>query len=126
MLPAGNRAEALVSAIGLPGPALVTALMPSTRQVMKTTSPNSKRQYVRSHTGSRNRRRKASVGNTVKRDGTANQHSAHGKLANVIAMLRTGDGAGIDQIMQAIGWQRHTVRGVISGAKKRLGRRWSG
>lgn len=42
--------------------------------------------------------------------------------ATLIAMLRTPDGATIEEIIAAIGWQSHTVRGAISGAlKKKLG-----
>jgi len=37
-------------------------------------------------------------------------------------MLKRDEGATIDQIVEATGWQRHTVRGAISGAlKKKLG-----
>jgi len=37
-------------------------------------------------------------------------------------MLRSPDGATIDEIMAATGWQPHTVRGAMSGAlKKKLG-----
>jgi len=44
------------------------------------------------------------------------------KQAQVIAMLRRPQGATVDAIIAATGWQRHTVRGVISGAlKKKLG-----
>lgn len=44
------------------------------------------------------------------------------KQAQVIAMLRGADGATVDEIAAATGWQRHTVRGAIAGAlKKKLG-----
>ncbi len=44
------------------------------------------------------------------------------KQATTIAMLRRPEGATVDQIAEATAWQRHTVRGVISGAlKKKLG-----
>ncbi len=44
------------------------------------------------------------------------------KQATVIAMLRAPDGATIDEIMAATGWQSHTIRGAMSGAlKKKLG-----
>lgn len=44
------------------------------------------------------------------------------KQATLIAMLRTPDGATIEEIIAATGWQSHTVRGAISGAlKKKLG-----
>jgi hypothetical protein len=44
------------------------------------------------------------------------------KQAQLIAMLRRPEGATISQIVQATGWQQHTVRGAIAGAlKKKLG-----
>jgi len=44
------------------------------------------------------------------------------KQATLIAMLRAPDGATIDEIVAATGWQKHTARGAMSGAlKKRLG-----
>jgi hypothetical protein len=40
----------------------------------------------------------------------------------VIALLRLANGASIDEMMEATGWQAHSVRGFMSGAlKKRLG-----
>jgi hypothetical protein len=44
------------------------------------------------------------------------------KQDGVIAMLRRAEGATIDEVASATGWQRHTVRGVLSGTlKKKLG-----
>jgi hypothetical protein len=44
------------------------------------------------------------------------------KQDEVIAMLRRPGGATIDEVARVTGWQRHTVRGVFSGAlKKKLG-----
>lgn len=44
------------------------------------------------------------------------------KLALLVDLLRAGDGASIDEIVAATGWQAHSVRGAISGAlKKKLG-----
>jgi len=44
------------------------------------------------------------------------------KQAQVIALLQRPTGATLDDLIAATGWQRHTVRGVLSGAlKKRLG-----
>lgn len=44
------------------------------------------------------------------------------KQATVIALLRRGQGASIEEMMAATGWQAHSVRGFMSGAlKKRLG-----
>jgi hypothetical protein len=44
------------------------------------------------------------------------------KQEEVIAMLRRPEGATVEEVAQATGWQRHTVRGVFSGTlKKKLG-----
>jgi hypothetical protein len=44
------------------------------------------------------------------------------KQAVLIAMLRRPEGADLDEIAEATGWQKHTIRGAISGAlKKKLG-----
>ena len=40
----------------------------------------------------------------------------------MIDLLRRPEGAGIEEITAATGWQSHTVRGAMSGAlKKKLG-----
>ena len=44
------------------------------------------------------------------------------KQAQVIGLLQRPEGATIEEMARAMGWQRHTVRGLISGAlKKKLG-----
>src|SRR6184192_3549041 len=44
------------------------------------------------------------------------------KQDDVIVMLRRPEGATVDEVASATGWQRHTVRGVFSGTlKKKLG-----
>jgi Protein of unknown function (DUF3489) len=44
------------------------------------------------------------------------------KQAQLIAMLRRAKGATIDEVVEALEWQPHTVRGAIAGAlKKKLG-----
>ncbi len=44
------------------------------------------------------------------------------KQATLIAMLRAPEGATIEEIIAATGWQSHTVRGAMAGAlKKKLG-----
>jgi hypothetical protein len=44
------------------------------------------------------------------------------KQAQLIAMLRRTKGATIEEIVEALSWQSHTVRGAIAGAlKKKLG-----
>ena len=61
---------------------------------------------------------------TRKAQTSRNQSPARAKtkLSIVVAMLREKRGASLDQIVKATGWQRHTVRGAISGSiKKKLG-----
>jgi hypothetical protein len=44
------------------------------------------------------------------------------KQEAVIAMLQRPEGATVDEVASAMGWQRHTVRGLFSGTlKKKLG-----
>jgi hypothetical protein len=44
------------------------------------------------------------------------------KQAQMIELLKRPEGATIEQIAEATGWQHHTIRGAISGAlKKKLG-----
>jgi len=47
---------------------------------------------------------------------------ADSKQGQMIAMLRRREGATIAEMVAALGWQSHTVRGAMAGAlKKRLG-----
>ena len=43
------------------------------------------------------------------------------KTAQVVAMLQRKDGATLAAIMEAMGWQKHTVRGFMAGAMKKAG-----
>ena len=44
------------------------------------------------------------------------------KQARMIELLKRPEGATVEQIAAATGWQKHTIRGAISGAlKKKLG-----
>jgi hypothetical protein len=44
------------------------------------------------------------------------------KQAQMIEMLKRPDGATLNQLIEATGWQAHTVRGAMAGAlKKKLG-----
>ncbi|MES0875053.1 DUF3489 domain-containing protein [Sinimarinibacterium thermocellulolyticum] len=59
---------------------------------------------------------------TQAKDDAPRRTRADSKQAQVIAMLRRPEGATIHQIMEATGWQAHTVRGTLAGAlKKKLG-----
>lgn len=45
-----------------------------------------------------------------------------GKVGVLIALMRRPEGAEIEEMMAATGWQAHSVRGAISGSvKKALG-----
>lgn len=47
---------------------------------------------------------------------------APSKVAQVVALLRREEGATTKVLMDATGWQAHSVRGIIAGAiKKKLG-----
>jgi hypothetical protein len=47
---------------------------------------------------------------------------AETKQARAIVMLRSAKGASIDALMEATGWQQHSVRGFLAGVvRKRLG-----
>jgi hypothetical protein len=66
----------------------------------------------------------ALVGDTVAdaAEPKARKVRAGTKQAQLFEMLRSPDGASIDEIVAATGWQPHTVRGAIAGAlKKKLG-----
>lgn len=53
---------------------------------------------------------------------TADAAPRQTKQQIMIDLLRRPDGAGIEEITAATGWQSHTVRGAMSGAlKKKLG-----
>jgi len=57
----------------------------------------------------------------AEKDGTPRTR-ADSKQAQLIEMLKSADGATIDEIVKKFGWQAHTVRGAIAGAlKKKLG-----
>ena len=44
------------------------------------------------------------------------------KQATLIKLLERSGGASIDEMTEATGWQRHSIRGMMSGVlKKRLG-----
>jgi hypothetical protein len=43
------------------------------------------------------------------------------KTAHVVAMLQRNNGATLSEIMDKMGWQKHTVRGFMAGAMKKAG-----
>jgi hypothetical protein len=55
-------------------------------------------------------------------DPTCEEKRTATKIDVLVALLRRPQGARIDELMMATGWQSHSVRGALSGAiKKELG-----
>ncbi len=51
----------------------------------------------------------------------ANPTAQESKLDIIVALMRSKGGATMDQLVKATGWQKHSLRGAISGnVKKRL------
>jgi hypothetical protein len=81
-------------------------LLPDTEKTAKSTS--------RKHRRARQSGGDAAASVDVSRPGT--------KQAKLISLLRRAAGASIGEMIEATGWQAHSVRGVMSGAlKKKLG-----
>ncbi len=43
----------------------------------------------------------------------------HSKTDRLLTLLRTGTGASLEEMIEATGWQAHTVRAAITGLRKR-------
>jgi hypothetical protein len=65
---------------------------------------------------------KASKGTTsAKKAATTAAPRDGGKTAQVVSLLQRKNGVTLVEIMEKMGWQRHTVRGFMAGAMKRAG-----
>ena len=65
---------------------------------------------------------KAKIRNATPKHSSPSKSRSNTKQAQLVALMRRPQGATIDEIATATGWQNHSVRGVMSGAlKKRLG-----
>ena len=65
---------------------------------------------------------KATKDTTAKDDATGAKAPRDGsKTAQVVAMLQRKNGTTLAEIMDKMGWQRHTVRGFMAGAMKKAG-----
>jgi len=58
---------------------------------------------------------------TKERGSPAADARVSSKLDRLLAELAREDGATIDQLAGATGWQKHSVRGAMAGALKRKG-----
>ena len=58
----------------------------------------------------------------VTANGNTETRPPGGKLGQIVTMLERPEGATLADLMAATGWQAHSVRGVLSTLKKRLGR----
>lgn len=47
-------------------------------------------------------------------------HTSKSKIEVCLALLRRKEGATIDQMQRATGWQAHSVRGMLSGKVKKM------
>ena len=65
---------------------------------------------------------KATKGATAKDGATGTKAPRDGsKTAQVVAMLKRKNGATLTEIMEKMGWLKHTVRGFMAGAMKKAG-----
>jgi len=44
---------------------------------------------------------------------------SHSKAERLVDLLRKGTGASLDDMIEATGWQAHTVRAAMTGLRKR-------
>lgn len=65
-------------------------------------------------TMTRNQPRTVAVGAAVPDEAPAST-----KTARLLAMLKTDDGASIEEISDALGWLQHTVRAALTGLRKK-------
>jgi hypothetical protein len=91
------------------------------KRASKTRSPKqsaSVRKKRATKTGTVKKARVGKKGTGAKRSATSREGS---KTGQVIAMLQRKGGATLVEIMEKMGWQKHTVRGFMAGAMKKAG-----
>ena len=73
----------------------------------------------------KSRKKAASAKSAPKAKKTAKAEAAgpreDSKAAQVVAMLQRKNGATLEEIMEKMDWQKHTVRGFMAGAMKKAG-----
>ena len=63
--------------------------------------------------------KKAAAGPKAQKPSAKAKAKPSTKLGQLEAMLRRPDGATIEQLSKSLSWQRHSVRGAMSGALKK-------
>lgn len=56
---------------------------------------------------------------TDKSAATAKAPREHSKAHRLIGLMKTGTGASLEEMIEATGWQGHTVRASMTGLRKR-------
>lgn len=56
---------------------------------------------------------------TTKASATVTSPRAGSKINRLIELLQTGAGRSLDDMIEATGWQAHTVRAAMTGLRKR-------
>jgi len=49
----------------------------------------------------------------------AHNPAGNSKISKVVSLLKRKEGATLDQLVKATGWQKHTVRASLTGLKKK-------
>ena len=70
-------------------------------------------------TNQKSKRAKAPVAEGGEQKPRPENEAGQSKLAALIALLRSPEGATLPQMTTATGWQAHSVRGAMSGALKK-------
>ncbi len=108
----GGRVTLVITHAGLAAIGADTDDRPEKRPATAKAQPKNRK--PRSRRSARGRRARTEASPPKVREGT--------KQALLIDLLKRKDGATIAEIVEATGWQPHSVRGAISGAlKKKLG-----
>jgi hypothetical protein len=104
--------------------ALTSPVAPKKAPAKKTAKP--KNGAPKGHKSAKSAKPRATAGAKPKKAATAKAPKPQGpregsKTAQVVAMLQRKNGATLPEIMDKVGWQKHTVRGFMAGAMKKAG-----
>jgi hypothetical protein len=94
-------------------PVSAAATESATPQPERPKAPKTTKRAKGMAAGKSARAKKAKVASTELREGS--------KKARVLALIERAKGATLSEIMDKMGWQKHTVRGFMAGAMKKAG-----